>query len=146
MTNQSPLKILLAEDNSGDIFLVRRALVKQHINCDLIIIDDGEAAMRYLDGVDTSQELNDCPDLILLDLNLPKRSGSQILERLKHSPSCRHVPVIVLTSSDSPRDRTEALRLGAAHYFCKPTDLAEFMALGRIVEDVISGPSIQPVV
>jgi DNA-binding response OmpR family regulator len=145
MTNQSALKILLAEDNSGDIFLVRRALVKQHIHCDLIIIDDGEAAMRYLDSVDASQEPHDCPDLILLDLNLPKRSGSQILERLKDSPSCRNVPVIVLTSSDSPRDRMEALRLGAAHYFCKPTDLAEFMALGKVIQDIISRHSIQPV-
>jgi DNA-binding response OmpR family regulator len=141
MTMQVRLKILLAEDNSGDIFLVRRALDKNRIEYDLITVGDGEAAMKFLDKADASRQPQDCPDLILLDLNLPRRSGSQILHRLKQSSACSHVPVIILTSSDSPSDRAAAKRLGAADYFCKPTDLASFMALGKVVENVISRQS-----
>ncbi len=139
MNDQKRLRILLAEDNPGDVFLVRRALMKQGIVFELITVEDGEAAMRYLDGLDASTDEHDRPDLILLDLNLPRCLGTQVLERLKNSPSCGHAPVIILTSSDSPRDRAEVLRLGAAHYFCKPTDLAGFMTLGGVVEEVLSG-------
>jgi CheY-like chemotaxis protein len=139
MKNQAPIKILLAEDNSGDVFLVRRALQKHHIEYNLTLIEDGEAAMRYLNAIDAARDPEDCPDLILLDLNLPRCSGSQVLESLKSSPVCRDAPVIVLTSSDSPHDRAKAINLGAAHYFCKPTDLAGFMALGQVVEDVLYG-------
>lgn len=137
MKSQSPLKILLAEDNSGDVFLVRRALQKHQIDFDLTLIEDGEAALRYLGAID-SGDPGDCPDLILLDLNLPRCSGSQVLETLKNSPTCREAPVIVLTSSDSPHDRAKVERLGAAHFFCKPTDLASFMTLGQVVRDVMS--------
>jgi|SRR5271157_2049230 len=137
MKTQSPLKILLAEDNSGDVFLVRRALQKHQIDCDLTLIKDGEAALRYLSEID-SGDPGGCPDLILLDLNLPRCPGSQVLEALKNSPTCQEAPVIVLTSSDSPHDRAKATRLGAVRFFCKPTDLAGFMALGEVVRDVMS--------
>jgi CheY-like chemotaxis protein len=135
VTNERPLKILLAEDNTGDIFLVRRALLRSQVECDLITVEDGEAAMRFLDNSEVQQ---DRPDLILLDLNLPRRSGHQILHRLKNSPYCQNIPVIILTSSDSPGDRAQAQRLGAAYYFCKPTDLSGFMKLGNVVKDVMS--------
>lgn len=143
MKNQTGLKILVVEDNSGDVFLVRRALLKQGIECELITIEDGEAAMRYLDTVEASQDVHDRPHLVLLDLNLPRCLGNQILERIRNSPCWRHAPVIILTSSDSPRERAEILRLGAAYYFSKPTDLAGFMALGQVVEDVVAGHSNQ---
>jgi|SRR5271170_4902278 len=132
------LKILLAEDNSGDVLLVRRALQKHQIEHELTVIEDGEAAMRYLEATGSSGNPEECPDLILLDLNLPRCSGSQILERLKSNPAYQNSPVIVLTSSDSPHDRAKAIDLGAARYFCKPTDLAGFMSLGQVVRDVIS--------
>jgi DNA-binding response OmpR family regulator len=142
VSGRKQLRILLAEDNPGDVFLVRRALTKQGIQCELVTVEDGEAAVRYVDNVDTSLDGSAKPDLILLDLNLPRCLGTQVLERLKNSPSCGFTPVIVLTSSDSPRDRADLLRLGAAYYFCKPTDLAGFMALGKVVEDVLSGQSL----
>jgi chemotaxis family two-component system response regulator Rcp1 len=138
MMSQERLKILLAEDNSGDVFLVRRALQKHHIDHELTVVEDGEAAMRYLDAAGSSADTTQCPDLILLDLNLPRCSGSQILERLKTNPAYRNPPVIVLTSSDSPHDRANAIGLGAARYFCKPTDLAGFMSLGQVVLDVMA--------
>lgn len=141
MNNQAPVKILLAEDNSGDVFLVRRALQKQQIEYDLTLLEDGEAALRYLESVDAASDPNACPDLVLLDLNLPRCPGSQILQSLKSSSVCRDAPVIILTSSDSPHDRAKALELGASHYFCKPTDLAGFMALGQIVQQILSTSS-----
>ncbi len=137
MKNHGRVKILLAEDNSGDVFLVRRALQKHQIEHELTVVEDGEAAMRYLECAGSSSDPDECPDLILLDLNLPRCSGSQILERLKSNSI--HPPVIVLTSSDSPHDRAKAIGLGAVRYFCKPTDLAGFMSLGQVVRDVISG-------
>ncbi|MGA7415596.1 MAG: response regulator [Bryobacteraceae bacterium] len=138
MTGQERVKILLAEDNSGDVFLVRRALQKHLIEYDLTVIEDGEAAMLYLETTGSSGDPDECPDLILLDLNLPRCSGSQILERLKSNPAYRNSPVIILTSSDSPHDRAKAMDLGAVCYFCKPTDLAGFMSLGQVVRDVMS--------
>jgi DNA-binding response OmpR family regulator len=77
-------------------------------------------------------------DLILLDLNLPRCSGGELLQRLRDSAYWKNTPVIVLTSSNSPRDRAQALTQGAAHYFCKPTDLAGFMTLGQVVKNVMS--------
>jgi CheY-like chemotaxis protein len=139
MKNHAPIRILLAEDNSGDVLLVRRALQKHHIEYDLTLIEDGEAAMSYLNAIDSAHDTKACPDLILLDLNLPRCSGSQVLESLKCSPICRNSPVIVLTSSDSPHDRAKAISLGAVHYFCKPTDLAGFMTLGQVIGDVMAG-------
>jgi two-component system, chemotaxis family, response regulator Rcp1 len=138
MKSQEKVKILLAEDNSGDVLLVRRALQKHQIEHELTVIEDGEAALRYLEVTGSSGDPEKCPDLILLDLNLPRCSGNQILERLKNDPVYQNSPVIVLTSSDSPHDRAKAIDLGAARYFCKPTDLAGFMSLGQVVQDVIS--------
>lgn len=136
MRINAPLKILLAEDNSGDVFLVRRALQKHQIEFVITMIEDGEAAITYINAADSSGH-QDPPDLVLLDLNLPRSSGTDVLKALKSSPSFQNAPVIVLTSSDSPRDREKALRLGAAHYFCKPTDLAGFMALGQVVARIM---------
>ena len=145
MKKEAPIKILLAEDNSGDVFLVRRALQKHRIEFELHLVEDGEAAMEYFNSFDTRPDPKDCPDLIMLDLNLPRCSGSEVLERIRSSHDCRHVPVIILTSSDSPRDRTKATSLGAVRYFCKPTHLAGFMMLGKVVEDVMAGrASVSP--
>jgi DNA-binding response OmpR family regulator len=139
MKKEAPIKILLAEDNSGDVFLVRRALQKHRIEFDLKLVEDGEAAMEYFNSFDSCRDASECPDLIMLDLNLPRCSGAEVLEKIRSSQVCRHVPVIILTSSDSPHDRTKASSLGAVRYFCKPTHLAGFMMLGKVVEDVMTG-------
>ena len=77
-----------------------------------------------------------CPDVLLLDLNLPKASGHQVLEKLRAQSKCIDTPVIVVTSSDAPQDREKAARLGAAYYFRKPTDFEEFMMLGAVIKDL----------
>jgi CheY-like chemotaxis protein len=130
------ITILLAEDNPGDVFLVRRALEKQGMNFDLMVVEDGQAALHYLDRVDADLTLA-CPELALLDLNLPRATGSRILLRIRQSPRCAAIPVIVVTSSDSPLDHEAAEKLGANQYFQKPGDLASFMQLGAIVKRLL---------
>jgi CheY-like chemotaxis protein len=99
-------------------------------------LGDGEKAVDFIDEIDRDAgEL--CPHLLLLDLNLPKKSGAQVLQHVKQSRRLRNVPVVVLTSSDSPRDKDQAAQLGATRYFRKPSRLAEFMKLGELVRDLL---------
>jgi two-component system, chemotaxis family, response regulator Rcp1 len=128
--------VLLAEDNPGDVFLVRRALEKQGLDVNLVIVEDGQAALQFIERADADPAI-DCPDLILLDLNLPRASGNRVLTRLRQSPRCATTPIIVITSSDSPLDKESASRLGANEYFQKPVDLAGFMQIGRIVAQAL---------
>lgn len=131
------VRILLAEDNDGDVFLVRRALEKQGLSCKLVVAHNGEEALRLLDTADSGPP-GDAPELILLDLNLPRVDGSEILAHLRRTPTFSGTPVIVLTSSDSPGDRDLAMSLGANAYFRKPTDLQAFMQLGQVIADALA--------
>ena len=124
-----PIQILLAEDNPADVYLIEEALREHRVDCRIVVADDGEAAMRMIDQGEF------CPDIVLLDLNMPKRSGSEVLEKLRHTCG-KSVPVIILTSSDSPSDRQEALKLGATKYIRKPTGLDEFMEIGATVKQL----------
>lgn len=137
-------RILLAEDNDGDVFLVRRALEKRGLTHELVVAHNGEEAMIWLDAHtgqnanhEDQEKRNPIPQLILLDLNLPRIDGGQLLSHIRKSDAFSRTPVIVLTSSDSPKDRQMAMELGANLYFRKPTDLASFMDLGRIVEETL---------
>lgn len=130
------VRILLAEDNDGDVFLVRRALEKQGLICVLAVARDGEQALRLLDAAEGGPS-SDVPELILLDLNLPRVDGGEILAHVRKTRVFSHTPVIILTSSDSPRDRDLAMSLGANSYFRKPTDLLSFMQLGQVIEDTL---------
>jgi two-component system, chemotaxis family, response regulator Rcp1 len=133
-------RILLAEDNDGDVFLVRRALEKRGLPHELVLAHNGEEALVWLDHHSGDRNGDAKPDLILLDLNLPRVDGGQLLSHIRKSDSFARTPVIVLTSSDSPKDRQMALELGANLYFRKPTDLASFMDLGRIIEETLQEP------
>lgn len=130
-------RILLAEDNDGDVFLVRRALGKRGLLHELFVAHNGEEALTWLDAHCGEEKKDSAPELILLDLNLPRIDGAQLLSHIRKSDSFCRTPVIVLTSSDSPKDRQMALELGANLYFRKPTDLASFMDLGRIIEETL---------
>jgi CheY-like chemotaxis protein len=129
--------IFLAEDNQADVFLVRTALEEEGLEFKLRAFSDGEEMLRLLDELDSTPEQTNTPELFLLDLNLPRYSGEEILDRLEKSPRCCKSPVIVLTSSDSPKDRQRAASRGVAEYFRKPTDLEEFMSLGKVVRNVL---------
>ncbi|MCX6620556.1 MAG: response regulator [Acidobacteria bacterium] len=116
--------IVLIEDNAGDVFLIKRALERNAIECDLTLFEDGEAALKAL-SMDADNPIQ--PDLILLDLNLPRRDGREVLRVAREQPSLAGTPIAVITSSFSARDREEALRLGATRYIHKPTNFAEFL-------------------
>ena len=137
-----PITILLAEDNPGDVFLIRRALEKHRLESKIHVVDDGQAAINYFDQVDGDPN-TPAPDIAMLDLNLPRANGSRILARIRQSPRCKSMPTIIVTSSDSPLDRESAANLGATAYFQKPGDLAGFMELGDVVRKAIEVASAQ---
>jgi two-component system, chemotaxis family, response regulator Rcp1 len=124
-------RIILAEDNPGDVFLVRRALEKQGIPHELVVAQNGEEALLLL-------EETALPELIVLDLNLPKMDGKQVLCQIRQKPAFDRTPVIILTSSGSQKTRDLALALGANAFYQKPTDLASLMQLGKDVERTLN--------
>ncbi len=130
------MSILLVEDSDGDVFLVRRALEKYGLMHDLVVARNGEEAMRLLDQAEKGPAA-DVPQMVLLDLNLPKVGGSQILSHIRRSQALAGTPVIILTSSDSLADRDSVLALGANVYFRKSTDLQSFMELGQVVKQIL---------
>ncbi len=132
-----PFQILVVEDAEPDVFLVREALEHSGLEFELHVLDDGEKAVDFLDSVDRDEQVPR-PDLILLDLNLPKKSGGQVLERVRQSGTYGQIPVVILTSSDSPKDKAQAAHLRATEYFRKPSHLDEFMKLGPLVLELLN--------
>jgi CheY-like chemotaxis protein len=130
------LNILLIEDSEPDIILVREVLNRAGLDFELNVLGDGEKAIDFVDALDHGRS-NARPHLVLLDLSLPRRSGDEVLEHMRRSERWQGVPVIVITSSDAPRDKAEASRLGATFYFRKPSRLDEFMLLGQFVRGAI---------
>ncbi len=133
--------ILLAEDNAADVFLVRTALKSEDLDCPLHVFSDGEEVLRFLELVEN--DAAPYPVMLLLDLNMPKRSGEEILAWFQGTTRCSSIPIIVITSSDSPKDRERAAKYGVAHYFRKPADLDEFMKLGPVVRNVLKSTGAQ---
>src|SRR4051812_45481241 len=114
------MRIFLAEDNPADVYLIREALgVETRLDVDLLVANDGAEALDYVHGRGPYASLP-LPDLIVLDLNLPKSDGTDVLQSIRDSKQFREIPVVILTSSDSPRDRAAAVRLGASGYITKP--------------------------
>jgi CheY-like chemotaxis protein len=129
------LLITLAEDNAADVFLVRSALEQEGLEFELQVLSDGGQALCLLDQIES--EAAPCPDILLLDLNLPKRSGAEILARLRQTVRCASARVVILSSSNSPQDRERVAQLGVTHYFVKSNDLDEFMKLGAVVREAL---------
>lgn len=129
------LHILLAEDNKDDVYLVRQALDEARLNYDLAVIEDGQKALDVVSNVGTSGIR---PDVLLLDLNLPKVDGHTILSAFRANPATATTPVIVVTSSEAPSDLRRIREAGADRYFQKPTELREFLRLGEVVREVVT--------
>jgi two-component system, chemotaxis family, response regulator Rcp1 len=128
-------QVLLAEDNAADVYLIREALREYGVVCDLCVAPDGQEVLQILERPDDG-----ALRLIILDLNLPRHDGIEILERLRKT-ALNHIPVVVLTSSDSQRDRQLAMQLGAAHFLRKPSELEKFLSLGAIFKELLETPS-----
>jgi CheY-like chemotaxis protein len=120
--------ILLIEDNESDELLTVRALEKAQVANEIVVARDGEEALAYLFGTGPYQgrDLSQLPTVVLLDLNLPKIGGLDVLRRVRAHERTRHLPVVVLTSSGEERDVVQSYQLGANAYVRKPVDFNEF--------------------
>ncbi|MDH3583781.1 MAG: response regulator [Phycisphaerae bacterium] len=123
-----PVEILLVEDNPGDIELTREGLKEGKVKNNLQVVMDGEEAMRYLRR---EGEFADAvrPDMILLDLNLPRKDGREVLAEIRDDPDLEDIPVVVLTTSEADRDILKAYKLKANCYLTKPLDFEQFVNL-----------------
>jgi len=126
------------EDNRPDVFLIREAIRSANVDAHLEVLADGEQVLRYIDTLDRD-EAAQCPELIILDINLPRRSGGEVLQRLRKSAKCADTIVLVVTSSDSASDREAVAKFGVNEYFRKPSEFDDFMKLGPIVKNLLGG-------
>lgn len=139
----TPFQILLVEDNQPDIILVRQALTEQDLNFELHEMADAEEAVAFIERMGGVPDAP-CPDIVLLDLNVPRGEGLELLEAVRTSTTCPDVPVIIMTSSDSPHDRARATEKGCTLYFKKPIELDQFLKLGDLVKDVLKHNGTPP--
>lgn len=128
------INILLVEDNPGDAELARVALDSSKMNNILDVVDDGEKAMAFLRREGPYSDAPR-PDLILLDLNLPKMDGRQVLTEIKSDEALKRIPVVILTTSRSEEDVLKSYNLHANCYITKPIDLNQFLHVVRSIED-----------
>ena len=130
-----PLNILLVEDNPADAYLTILALQDHEIFQDIRVVEHGEQALSFLRK---EGEYRDAfrPDLIVLDLNLPRMDGFSLLSIVKSDPAFRTIPVVILSTSNTERDLTQAYHLGAAYYFVKPNDLQGCLRFGHTLAEV----------
>lgn len=122
----NPLEIYMVEDNPGDVRLTQEVLKHSQMLSNLRVAYDGEEALNYLMSLDESLETEPIPHVILLDLNLPKKSGTDVLTVLKNHDKLKSIPVVILTSSDSEVDVTKCYNLHANSYITKPVDFDDY--------------------
>lgn len=128
MADLREVEILLVEDNPTDAELTQRALRKNNLANPLVWVKDGAEALEYIHRTGAyAERQNGNPKLILLDLKLPKIDGIEVLANLKADATTRHIPVVMLTSSEEERDVVESYRLGVNSYLVKPVDFTEFI-------------------
>jgi len=134
MHSMDRMKVLVVEDNPNDVTIIKRAMRKSDVKCELYFARDGEEAINALyqkgEFEDTPR-----PDLILLDINLPKINGLEVLAKVKEDDRLKRIPVIVLTISEREEDMVKAYDSGAASYMTKPVDSKDFERLIRTVQD-----------
>ena len=127
------VKVLLVEDNPGDVRLTLEALKDARVMINLSVVGDGEEALNYLqkkaDHADAAR-----PDLILLDLNLPKKDGREVLREIKSDENLKRIPVVVLTTSEAEQDILKAYDLHANCYINKPVDFDQFLGVVKMIE------------
>jgi chemotaxis family two-component system response regulator Rcp1 len=143
-TYSRPIEVLLVEDNPGDVRLTREAFNEAQVTNHLHVVMDGLEAMDFLQRRGRHAEAPR-PDLILLDLNLPGKSGREVLEKIKSDPGLRRIPVMILTSSKADQDLQRAYELHANCYIAKPLDFYQFVDIVRSIKhfwlDIVTLPS-----
>jgi len=128
------LQVLLVEDNEGDVRLIKEAFSESKVDKNFTVARDGEDALNYLYGKGKYTERTR-PDIILLDINLPKKNGFEVLEKIKSDPELKKIPVIMLSSSSSEDHIARSYDLSANCYVTKPVDFDEYTKAVKIIED-----------
>ncbi len=129
-----PIEILLVEDNPGDVRLTKEALKEGKVRNHLNVAEDGEQALAFLRREGRYSEAPH-PDLILLDLNLPKKNGREVLEEIKEDPELKRIPVVILTVSTAEQDILKSYNLHANCYITKPVSLDQFLSVIKSIEN-----------
>jgi CheY-like chemotaxis protein len=129
-----PIEVLLVEDDPGDVLMTREAFTDNKVRNRLTVVSDGEEALAYLRR-DPPYTDAVRPDLILLDLNLPRRDGREVLAEIKGDPALHQIPVVVLTTSQSDEDILRSYELHANAYVTKPVDFDRFIEVVRQIDD-----------
>jgi len=133
--------ILLAEDNPGDVYLVRQALIEHRVDAELFVAQNGDEWTALLERVGRDVPR---PDLLLMDLNIPRIDGRELFRCVRAHPLCADVPLVVVSSSDSVKDRVWTNEFRVARYFRKPSDYDAFLHLGAVIRDLFRGKSAGP--
>jgi two-component system, chemotaxis family, response regulator Rcp1 len=128
-----PIEILLVEDSLGDVRLVQEALQEAKVRNHMIVMEDGEEALAFLYKKGKYAK-SVTPGLVLLDLNLPKKNGFEVLQEVKADEKLKHIPVVVLTTSQSEQDIVKSYDLNANAYVSKPVDLNQFLSVVKAIE------------
>jgi len=128
-----PIQVLLVEDNPGDVRLTQEALRDAKVRNNLHVVADGVDAMAFL-RQEGRYEGVPRPDLVLLDLNLPKKGGLEVLDEIKIDPDLQHIPVVILTTSQAEQDIVQSYRRRANAYVTKPVDLEQFLKVVGSIE------------
>ena len=131
---RGPLGVLLVEDDPGDVMIAQEALKASELTSKLTVVPDGVEAMKYLRR-ETGYESASRPDLILLDLNLPKKSGHEVLAEVKADPELRKIPIVVLTTSGAAEDVVRSYDLHANVFVTKPVDFDHFTSVIKQIDD-----------
>ncbi|SRR6266498_668370 len=132
--NAKAIEILLVEDNPGDVRLTRESLYDAKVHNNMVVASDGLEALAYLRQEGEYANASR-PDLVLLDLNLPRMNGFEVLDVIKDDPELRRIPVVVLTTSQAEQDIIRSYDLYANAYVTKPVDLEQFMTVIRSIEE-----------
>lgn len=130
------------EDNESDVFLIQQAIEAAKLSLALHVVTDGNQAVRFFERVESDATLP-VPALVILDINLPKMQGSDVLRHMRQSRRCGGAQVIVVSTSGSENDRKLMTELGANGYFRKPSEYDEFMKLGDMVKALLAEPLAQ---
>ncbi|BAZ31569.1 response regulator receiver protein [Cylindrospermum sp. NIES-4074] len=129
-----PIEVLLVEDNPGDAQLIRIALEDSKVSINLNVVEDGVEAMAFLRKQEKYHQVPN-PDIVLLDLNLPKKDGREVLAEIKADTVLRRIPVVVLTTSQAEEDILKAYSLAANCYITKPVDFDQFVKIVQSIEN-----------
>ena len=133
MSNETPINILLVEDNPGDVRLTLEAFKEGKVNNEIRVVNDGVEALAYLRQEGQYADVQQ-PDVILLDLNLPKKDGYEVLAEIKQDPDLKRIPVVILTTSEAERDILQTYYMHANCYITKPVDLDQFITVVKSIE------------